>query len=105
MTSRRAVSYTHLDVYKRQSLNSINLENYIAVIDYVAENTWYTNAGELAIDRKRYGTVACPEIPELKTKYLENDFSERDTTDIDEVMSRQLRKYDTVLMNMLLRSL
>lgn len=87
------------------SLNSINLENYIAVIDYVAENTWYTNAGELAIDRKRYGTVTCPAIPELKTKYLENDFSEKDTTDIDEVMSRQLRKYDTVLINMLLRSL
>ncbi len=87
------------------SLNSINLDNYIAVIDYVAKNARYTNVGDRAIEKKSYGAVTCPSIPELKTRYLQNYYPTGDTTAMDEVMNQQLNKYDTMLMNMLLRSL
>ena len=53
------------------TLNSINLENLYAVIDYVHENGKYENAGQRSTVQDKKDTIkpVLKDIPNFKTKY------------------------------------
>lgn len=54
------------------SLATTNLENYYAVIDYVADNAFYDNAGQKAFHSKREDTInkVRDTIPAFESKYF-----------------------------------
>ena len=93
------------------SLNSVNVENYAAVLRYVAENAKYDNAGERSpaeeeasfspkIDEsERY-------IPEIRSKYFKTwEEYKREHPEIDPrleaIIAEKLQSYEEMLFNML----
>ena len=51
-------------------LGDVNPENYIAVLEYVLENSKYENAGEQVTSTKREDTIKKYTCPEFKSKYI-----------------------------------
>ena len=56
------------------SLATTNLDNYYAVVDYVADNAYYDNAGERAFHSKHEDTIQKVRhtIPAFKSKYYQS---------------------------------
>ncbi|MCL1913202.1 MAG: uroporphyrinogen decarboxylase [Eubacteriaceae bacterium] len=56
------------------TLGSTNLENFYAVLDYVAENAFYDNAGEASVTTKKEDTITATlkDLPDFKSKYYVN---------------------------------
>ncbi|AOT68685.1 uroporphyrinogen decarboxylase family protein [Geosporobacter ferrireducens] len=89
------------------TLDSINVENYAAVLKYVVENSKYDNAGEKAASEKISAkTPIKEEIPEFKSKYYMswNDYKEIHS-DIDPklepLMAAKLQTYEDMVFRML----
>jgi len=53
-------------------LSDVNPENYVAVMEYVLENSYYDNAGEPASSIKWEDTIKNYTYPEFKSKYVIN---------------------------------
>jgi hypothetical protein len=87
------------------TLGSTNLENYYAVIEYVAENGKYENAGERAFASERESTIkpVLKEIPEFKSKYYQTkeEYMQNNSYPIEEikpVIASIMEGYETMTL-------
>lgn len=91
------------------SLADVNVENYVAVLKYVAENTKYDNAGEVVIKEENSSRQQIIEkIPEFKSKYYRStDDYHVNNSEIDAklkpVIAPILQSYEEILFNFLSR--
>lgn len=82
------------------SLEDVNVENYIAVLEYIKENYHYDNAGELVnTELKREDTIVtgkAKKYPEFKSKYiLTFDEYKKEYPPVDDIVEPYMRKaYD-----------
>lgn len=71
------------------TLGSTNLENYYAVVEYVAENSTYENAGERAFVSDRESTIkhVLKDIPVFTSKYYQTkeDYMQNNSYPIEEI--------------------
>ena len=88
------------------SLDSINLDNYVAVMNYVAENSAYDNAGENSLVCEETNPP-CLSIPSLKSKY-ELDWEEYKLRhpeiipELEPIIKEQLTQYRRMVLDFLL---
>lgn len=89
------------------SLNDVNIENYVAVLEYVAENSKYSNAGEVSIlEEKLSKQVVINEIPEFESKYYKKDYGENNSQidpKLKPIVAPILQSYEETLFNFLSR--
>ena len=91
------------------SISDVNVENYVAVLNYVAENSNYSNAGEAVtteVDPKEM--LFTDAIPEFKSKYyrsLEEQQEEYSKVDLKlgSVIAPILQGYEEMLFGFLTR--
>ena len=54
-------------------LKDVNLDNYFAVMDYIREHSYYSNAGDVSMPGDKAATIRtgfAKEYPEFKSKYI-----------------------------------
>lgn len=93
------------------SLDSVNVENYSAVLDYVAENTNYANAGEPAAggDQPILETAAEKgALPQFKSRYYQTWAEYKDkhseiNSRLEPVIASKLQGYEEKLFKMISR--
>ncbi|MCF6096825.1 uroporphyrinogen decarboxylase [Thermovorax subterraneus] len=83
------------------TLNSVNVENYFAVVRYVAENAYYSNAGEEAPKDENSGRsfIKVGEIPPFKSKYYKTweDYKKEHPeipAELEPVVAQKLQMYE-----------
>ncbi|MDO4287743.1 MAG: uroporphyrinogen decarboxylase family protein [Eubacterium sp.] len=88
------------------SLNTINPENYKAVLDYIRDNGTYDNAGEKVWDKPREETVdhVLKDIPAFESKYFKSfdTFKQNNPVpraDLEEVIRKKYEDYNDMLFN------
>lgn len=91
------------------SLNTINPENYKAVLEYVRDNGSYDNAGEKVWDKPKEDTVdhVLKDIPPFESKYyVPYDTFKKDypapTDALDAVVGQKYQQYEDMLFNLLM---
>ena len=91
------------------TLGSIQLENLIAVIDYVAENGRYDNAGQPSTSQKREDTIqpVLKELAPFTSKYYSRISQEAQQQsyilkDCEELMREQLQRYEDAMLKTIL---
>ncbi|AKL96838.1 hypothetical protein CACET_c33950 [Clostridium aceticum] len=89
------------------SLDSINVENYAAVLKYVAENTNYHNAGEAAASEKKIEVKpVSKDIPVFQSKYYtpweayKEKHPEMDAK-LEPVMAPKIQSYEEMMFRMM----
>ncbi|WP_133964565.1 uroporphyrinogen decarboxylase family protein [Eubacterium limosum] len=91
------------------SLNTINPENYKAVLEYVRDNGTYENAGQRVWDKPKEDTIdhVLADIPEFRSKYYTpyDTFKEdhpAPRADLDDVVGQKMQQYEDMLFHMLM---
>ncbi|WP_238142609.1 hypothetical protein [Tepidanaerobacter syntrophicus] len=86
------------------SIDSANIENYTAVTRYIAENSYYNNAGEpLASDaNKGKKFVDTGEIKAFKSKYYQTweEYKEKHpniSPELEPIIAQKLQMYEEML--------
>ena len=93
------------------SLDTINVENYRAVLEYVAENTTYTNAGKSVNPQAQPKQApARVEIPQIESKYYHTWPEYRAehpnmNPSLEPVMAPKLQSYEDMVFNLVFRML
>lgn len=90
------------------SINDINPENYVAVMEYVLENSKYDNAGELVTtDKKEDSVVKYSHLyPEFKSKYVVSfDEFKKSYPPVDDSVEPLMRSAYDKYTNMVLASI
>ena len=90
------------------NLSDIKQENYIAVLEYVAENGKYTNAGEKVTTAKREDSIKKYShlYPEFKSKYIVSfDEVKKEYPPVDErvepLMRSAYEKYSSMVTGLI----
>lgn len=91
------------------SLNTVNPENYLAVLEYVRDNGTYANAGEKVWTKPKEDSIdhVLKDIPEFKSKYY-TPYSEFKKTnpapreDLDDIVGQKMQQYEDMLFGMLM---
>lgn len=90
------------------SLNTINPDNYRAVLEYVRDNGTYANAGEKVwtVDRETTIDHVLKEIPPFESKYY-HDYDQfkidhpAPRADLDPVIGQKFQQYEDLLFNLI----
>ncbi|HHX75226.1 MAG TPA: uroporphyrinogen decarboxylase, partial [Firmicutes bacterium] len=89
------------------SPGDINLDNYIAVLEYVRDHTRYDNAGERVRNVELPGKLVEPEIPPFRSRYYETweDYraSRRTDPQLERVIEPIIMGYEDQLLALLSR--